>query len=86
MKVEVYSTGVCPYCVQAKRLLEEKGLSFDEIRIDQDPSKMQEMLERTGGRRTVPEIFINDKLIGGYDDLHAANQSGELDKLISGSK
>lgn len=83
MKIEIYTTNVCPFCVQAKRLLTEKGLEFEEIHVDQDPAKMQEMLERSQGRRSVPEIFINDQLIGGYDELHAANQSGELDKLIS---
>lgn len=82
MTIEVYTTGVCPYCVQAKRLLTEKGLQYEEIRVDQDPAKMTEMLERSQGRRSVPEIFINGQLVGGYDELHAADQSGELDKLL----
>lgn len=81
-KVEIYTIAVCPYCDQAKQLLARKGISYTEIRIDLDPVKRSEMLERTGGRRTVPEIFIGDELIGGYDDLWAYEQSGKLDEKL----
>ncbi len=79
-KVEMYTIATCPYCDQAKQLLARKGISYTEIRIDLDPGKRSEMLERTGGRRTVPEIFIGNELIGGYDDLWAYEQSGKLDE------
>ncbi len=81
-KIEIYSTRVCPYCVKAKNLLQTKGLDYTEYLIDSDYSKMDEMLKRSGGRRTVPQIFINDKHIGGCDELYAANDSGELSRLL----
>ncbi len=80
-KVEVYSSGHCPYCVRAKELLEERGVAYTEIRIDLDAEKRQEMMDRSG-KRTVPQIFINDQAVGGFDDLWALEQSGELDKLL----
>lgn len=78
--ITVYSTAMCPYCVQAKKLLEQKGLSYTEVRIDQDPAKREEMVEKSQ-RRTVPQIFINDEHVGGFDDLKAWNQQGKLDNL-----
>ena len=81
-KIEVYSTAVCPYCVAAKNLLKSKGLQWDEVRVDANPSLRDLMLERSGGRRTVPQIFINDQHVGGYDDLVAADRSGKLAKLL----
>ena len=69
-KVEVYSTGQCPYCVMAKKLLERKGVSYTEIRVDSDPAKRQEMMQKSR-QRTVPQIFINGEAIGGYTDLLA---------------
>lgn len=81
-KIEVYSTGVCPYCVAAKNLLKAKGLTWDDIRVDTDPVQRDAMLERSGGRRTVPQIFINDQHVGGYDDLVAADRSGKLAELL----
>ncbi|NII11806.1 glutaredoxin 3 [Oleiagrimonas sp. C23AA] len=80
--VQMYSTAVCPYCVAAKNLLKSKGLEWEEVRIDTDPARRDEMLERSGGRRTVPQIFINDTHVGGYDDLVAADRSGELAKIL----
>ena len=80
--ITVYSTGVCPYCVRAKMLLDQKGLSYQEIRIDQDETQRDKMMELTG-RRTVPQIIIGDDAIGGSDDLWALEQSGELDKLLN---
>lgn len=81
-KVVIYSTAQCPYCVQAKQLLEQKKVSFEEIRIDKNPEKAEEMIQRSG-RKTVPQIFINDHHVGGCDDLYAANKSGELDSLLN---
>lgn len=84
-KIEVYSTAVCPYCVAAKNLLKSKGLAWNEVRIDTDPAQRDAMLTRSGGRRTVPQIFINDQLVGGYDDLVAADRSGRLTQLLGES-
>ena len=81
-KIEVYSIAVCPCCVAAKNLLKAKGLEWSEVRVDTDPVQRDAMLERSGGRRTVPQIFINDQLVGGYDDLVAADRSGKLKQLL----
>jgi len=81
-KIEVYSTAVCPYCVAAKNLLKSKGLEWNEVRIDTDPVQRDAMLARSGGRRTVPQIFVNDQLVGGYDDLVAADRSGKLTQML----
>ncbi len=77
----VYSTAYCPYCVRAKQLLKRKGAEYKEVMVDQDPNLMQEMMERTQ-RRTVPQIFINDQSIGGYDELAQLDTKGELDSLL----
>ncbi|MBC8369678.1 MAG: glutaredoxin 3 [Planctomycetes bacterium] len=82
VKIEIYSKDVCPYCTLAKRLLESKGQTYEEISLSTFPERTDEMLERCGGRMTVPEILINDKLIGGFDDLAELNKSGELDTLL----
>jgi glutaredoxin 3 len=79
--IELYTTGQCPYCVRAKMLLQNKGVTWDEIRVDQDPAQLQIMLQRSQ-RRTVPQIFINDQAIGGFDELAALNHAGELDTLL----
>ncbi len=81
-KIEVYSTAVCPYCVAAKNLLKSKGLEWTEIRVDTDAAQREAMLTRGGGRRTVPQIFVNDQHVGGYDDLVAADRSGKLTQLL----
>ncbi|MDG1405526.1 MAG: glutaredoxin 3 [Planctomycetota bacterium] len=81
-KIEIYTKNVCPYCTLAKRLLESKGLTWEEINLSTNPERTDEMLERCGGRMTVPEILINDNLIGGFDDLAELNKSGELDTLV----
>ena len=78
--IVIYSKEHCSYCVRAKQLLEAKGFSYHEIRVDLDEKALQEMLTRSQ-RRTVPQIFINNQPIGGYDDLYALDQSGKLDKL-----
>jgi len=78
----MYSTGACPYCVQAERLLAAKGVvGIDKIRVDLDPTRRQEMMERTG-RRTVPQIYIDEFHVGGYDDLVALDRAGRLDPLL----
>lgn len=80
-KIEIYSTAMCPYCVRAKMLLQNKGVTWEEIRIDLDQSRMMEMLERSQ-RRTVPQIFIDDHHVGGFDDMAALDARGELDPLL----
>ncbi len=77
----MYSTAICPYCVRAKRLLEHKGVDYTEIRIDGDREQMMVMMERSR-RQTVPQIFINDHHVGGYDDLARLESFGELDGLL----
>jgi glutaredoxin 3 len=81
-KIEVFSTAVCPYCVAAKNLLKSRGLEWSEVRVDTDPVQREAMLTRSGGRRTVPQIFVNDQHVGGYDDLVAADRSGRLAQLL----
>ena len=81
MKVIIYTTDTCPYCVYAKRLLDQKKVSYQEIRVDLDPVVRDEMIALCG-RRTVPQIIINDKPIGGFDDLQSLEQSGQLDALL----
>jgi glutaredoxin 3 len=81
-KIVMYSTGVCPFCVAAERLLKSKGVSnIDKVRIDLDPARRDEMMEKTG-RRTVPQIYIDDKHIGGFDDLSALDHAGGLEPLL----
>lgn len=81
-KIILYTKESCTYCTRAKQLLTAKGLKYQEIPIDVDPAKRAEM-ERLSGRRTVPQIFINDQAIGGYDDLFALAQSGKLESLLN---
>lgn len=82
-KVTVYSTMLCPYCFMAKRLLNKKGVEFDEIDVGANPELRNEMVERAHGRYTVPQIFIGDVHVGGCDDLHALEREGKLDELLS---
>jgi glutaredoxin 3 len=79
--IVVYSTEWCGYCDRAKALLERKRLPYREIRVDADPLQRATMLERSGGRRTVPQIFIGDRHVGGYMELYALDRSGELDRM-----
>nr|WP_020651133.1 glutaredoxin 3 [Solimonas variicoloris] len=80
-KVVMYSTRVCPFCVMAKRLLQAKGATIEEVRVDEDASRREEMMRITG-RRTVPQIFIGETHVGGSDDLHALERAGKLDALL----
>ncbi|MEI8388868.1 MAG: glutaredoxin 3 [bacterium] len=82
-KVVAYTVDYCPYCKKAKALLNQKGVDFEDIDITDNEDEMREKLEKiANGRNTVPQIFINDVSIGGYTDLKALNDSGELDKLL----
>ena len=81
--VEIYTKLNCPYCVKAKMLLDRKNVKYIEIRADLDPSCIEEMIEKSQGRKTFPQIFINDVPIGGCDDLYALEQQGQLDKLLT---
>jgi glutaredoxin 3 len=82
-KVQIYTTGYCPFCVRAKKLLKNKGIPFEEIDVTDDDELRERMVELSGGRRTVPEIFINGKIIGGFDELKALNDGGQLDPLLA---
>jgi len=84
-QIEMYTTHVCPYCVAAKNLLKSKGLAWNEIFVDTDPARREQMLERSQGRRSVPQIFVNGHHVGGYDDLVAADRSGQLARLLDES-
>jgi glutaredoxin 3 len=80
--VKMYATNVCPYCIMAERLLRAKGVELiDKIRVDLHPELRQEMMQRTG-RRTVPQIYIGERHVGGYDDLAALDRAGGLDPLL----
>ena len=82
-KVLMYSTGVCPFCLMAERLLRAKGVGeIEKIRVDLDPPRRDEMVQRTG-RRTVPQIYVGDRHVGGYDDLAALDRAGGLDALLA---
>jgi glutaredoxin 3 len=81
--VEIYTTPICPYCHSAKRLLDRKGVVYQEIDVSRDPSVRAAMTQRSKGRRTVPQIFVGDTHVGGSDDLHALDQVGKLDGLLA---
>ena len=80
-KVIIYTRDWCGFCGAAKSLLSEKGVKFEEIDLGENPEKLKEMIEKSN-RRTVPQIFIDGKSVGGFDDINALNQDGELDKLL----
>jgi glutaredoxin 3 len=82
-KITMYTTAYCPYCTNAERLLSSKGVTeINKIRIDEEPELRMEMMEKTG-RRTVPQIYINEQHIGGFDDLRALDLAGELEPLLA---
>ena len=81
-KIEIYSGPFCGYCMRAKSLLKQKGLDFVEYDIAADDGKREEMMERTGGARSIPQIFINNRHVGGSDELQALSKSGELDDWL----
>ena len=81
-KIEIYTSMLCGYCHAAKRLLKSKGVAFDETDVLLKPAKRQEMMQRAGGRNTVPQIFIDDEHIGGCDELYALDSAGQLDAKL----
>ena len=83
-QVVMYSTAFCGYCDRARALLGRKGIHVVEIKVDENPDDRAAMLKRSGGRRTVPQIFIGERHVGGYEDLTALDRNGELDKLVNG--
>ena len=80
--ITIYTTNYCPYCVKAKDLLKRKGVAYEEISAEDDAVR-EAMILKAGGRRTVPQIFINDQHIGGCDDLYALDKAGKLDPLLA---
>ena len=83
--VVMYSSRFCPYCHAAKRLLEARGVAFEEIDVDFHPERRVEMLARAGGRHTVPQIFVGDHHVGGCDELYALERVGGLESLLEGA-
>lgn len=81
--VTIYTTPICPYCARAKSLLGKKGAVYDEVDVMMDNRAMSEMLEKSGGARTVPQIFIGDTHVGGSDELYALEREGKLDALLA---
>ncbi len=81
--VEIYTWSTCPFCIRAKALLKNKGVDFTEYVIDGDEAARSKMAQRANGRRSVPQIFINDQHIGGCDDIHALDAQGNLDPLLA---
>jgi glutaredoxin 3 len=82
-KVEIYTTEYCPFCTLAKSLLSDKGVEFEEIDVTDDPALRAKMAELAGGRRTVPEFFVNGRIIGGYDELRVLDMEGGLDVILA---
>ena len=80
--VTVYTTRICPYCIMAKRLLDKKGIAYSEINVDANPQLREEMMHKSQ-RRTVPQIFIGDVHVGGFDELYALEQQKKLDELLA---
>ncbi|MDX2100572.1 MAG: glutaredoxin 3 [Leptolyngbyaceae cyanobacterium bins.59] len=81
-KVEIYTWSTCPFCIRAKSLLNKKGVEFTEYCIDGDETARAQMAKRANGRRSLPQIFINDEHVGGCDDIHALNAQGKLDPML----
>ncbi len=82
-EITVYSKAWCPYCMAARALLEDKGVAFETIDIGKAPERRGEMLERSSGRNTVPQIFVGDTHVGGFDELNALDRAGRLDALLA---
>ena len=81
-KVVIYTTGLCPFCLLAKRLLTEKDVSYQEVDVLMDPRARADMVEKSGGRTSVPQIFVDDFHVGGSDDLYALEEEGRLDGIL----
>ena len=82
-KVEIYTTMICPYCYRAKRLLDERQVQYEEIDVMADSRRRSEMVQRAGGRTSVPQIFINGQHVGGSDDLYALDRAGGLAPMLA---
>jgi glutaredoxin 3 len=82
-RVVMYSTQYCPYCVQAKRLLNRKGVAFEEVDVSNDPELRRQMIAKAGGRLTVPQIFVDDVYVGDCDGMYALDKAGKLDALLN---
>jgi glutaredoxin 3 len=82
-KIKIYTTPICPYCVRAKALLKKKGAAFDEVDVFMDADARQEMEDKSNGARSVPQIFIGEKHVGGCDELYALESRGQLDPLLN---
>ena len=82
-KVEIYTKATCPFCIRAKRMLDMKNVEYEEYEISRDEEKRAEMIERSGGARTVPQIFIDGEHIGGCDDMFAMERAGKLDDKLA---
>ena len=85
-KVEIYTWQYCPFCIRAKALLDQKGINYQEYSIDGDEEARSRMIDRANGRKTVPQIFINDEGIGGCEELYSLESTNQLDKLIKQDK
>ena len=82
--VVIYGDEYCAYCAAARMLFTRKGIPFEDVVVSKDPARFDEMLAKSGGRRTIPQVFIGDVHVGGFDDLCSLDKSGELDKLLAG--
>ncbi len=82
-EITIYSSNSCPFCDRAKELLTKKGVDYAEVRVDLDQTEFENMLSKSNGRRTVPQIFINDTHVGGFDDLWQLEQDGKLDAMLT---
>lgn len=82
--IEIYIWTTCPFCIRAKRLLDSKGVQYTEYNLDGDEPGRNKMAERTGGKKSVPQIFIDGNHIGGCDDIHALDRAGKLDPMLAG--
>jgi glutaredoxin 3 len=82
-EITIYSSNRCPFCDRAKELLTKKGVDYAEVRVDLDQTEFENMLSKSNGRRTVPQIFINDTHVGGFDDLWQLEQDGKLDAMLT---
>ena len=82
--VVIYGNEFCAYCSAARMLLTKKGVAFEDVLVSRDPDRFGEMLAKSGGRRTVPQVFIGDMHVGGFDELSSLDKRGELDKLLAG--
>lgn len=84
-KITIYTGPYCPYCVQAKRLLDRKGVAYDEVDASRDAELRRKVVQMSGGRMTVPQIFVDDRHIGDCDDIYALDRAGKLDALLNPS-